>query len=176
MKPLKSSNKMKTTIKFILFLAALALTACEKSEDDFSAKDSYLYVWNVRTWEVGKESKLSDIKVTYFFKGDTARVQQINFWVIKENSTLYAEDALKQMDKAFQVNTLQKDPNQKEFKNQCSFRFDESVTADFDGDPIVAGGKYRLVVKAIATDDMVVDSPTVESGVFEIYDPSQPQE
>ena len=79
-------------------------------------------------------------------------------------------------DKAFQISHLQKDPDQKEFKNQYSFRFDGSITTDFDGDPIVAGGKYRLVVKAIATDDLVVDSPTIESGVFEIYDPNKPQE
>ncbi|WP_368107344.1 hypothetical protein [Bacteroides nordii] len=38
------------------------------------------------------------------------------------------------------------------------------------------GGKYRLVVKAIATDNKVVDSPTTESGVFEIYDPNSPEE
>ena len=49
-------------------------------------------------------------------------------------------------DKAFQISRLQKDPDQKEFKNQCSFRFDESITTDFDGDPIVAGGKYRFLV------------------------------
>lgn len=167
---------MKTTIKLILFLFTLSFIACDKDEDDFSPKDSYLYVWNVRTWEVGKESKLSDIKVTYFFKGDTARVQNINFWIIKEQNTLYAEDAMKHPDRAFQITQLQKDPNQKEFKNQCSFRFDESITTDYDGDPIVTGGKYRLVVKAIATDDKVVNSPTIESGVFEIYDPNKPEE
>ena len=82
---------MKSITKIILiFLSVIAFVACEKDDEDFSPKDSYLYVWNVRTWEVDTESKLSDIKVTYFFKGDTARVKQINFWVIKENSTLYA--------------------------------------------------------------------------------------
>lgn len=160
----------------MLLLTVFSLAACEKEEESFSQKDSYLYVWNVRTWEVGKESKLTDIKVTYFFKGDTARVQRINFWIIKEKSTLYAEEAMQHPEKAFQVTRLQKDPNQKEFKNQCSFRFDGQVTTDFDGDPIVAGAEYRLVVKAIATDDRVVDSPTVESGVFAIYDPNKPKE
>ena len=72
---------MKATVKLILFLITFSFVACDKDEDDFSKKDSYLYVWNVRTWEVGKESKLSDIKVTYFFKGDTTRVQNINFWI-----------------------------------------------------------------------------------------------
>lgn len=167
---------MKTAVKLIFFLITLSLISCEKEEEDFSKKDSYLYVWNVRTWEVGKESKLSDIKVTYFFKGDTARVQNINFWIIKEKSTLYAEDAMQHEDKAFKITRLQKDPDQKSFKNQCSFRFDESITTDFDGDPIQAGKSYRLVVKAIATDDRVVDSPTIESGVFEIYDPNKPND
>ena len=100
----------------------LSFIACDKNEDDFSKKDSYLYVWNIRTWNVGTESKLSDIKVTYFFKGDTTRIQNINFWIIKEKSTLYAEEAMKHTDRAFQVTYPQKDPNQKEFKNQCSFK------------------------------------------------------
>ena len=110
---------MKSTFKLLLLLMTLSFIACDKNEDDFSKKDSYLYVWNIRTWNVGTESKLSDIKVTYFFKGDTARVQNINFWVIKEKSTLYAEEAMKHTDRAFQIEHLQKDPNQKEFKNQC---------------------------------------------------------
>ena len=152
---------MKSTFKLLLLLMTLSFIACDKNEDDFSKKDSYLYVWNIRTWNVGTESKLSDIKVTYFFKGDTTRIQNINFWVIKEKSTLYAEEAMKHTDRAFQVTYPQKDPNQKEFKNQCSFRFSEG---------------FRLVVKAIATDNKVVDSPTTESGVFEIYDPNSPEE
>lgn len=176
MKPLKNNKKMKTAAKLIFFLITLSFIACDKEEEDFSVKDSYLYVWNVRTWEVGKESKLSDVKVTYFFKGDTARVQSINFWIIKEQSTLYAEDAMQHEDRAFQITRLQKDPDQKEFKNQCSFRFDGSITTDYDGDPILPGESYRLVVKAIATDDAVVDSPTIESGVFEIFDPNKPEE
>ena len=49
---------MKATVKLILFLITFSFVACDKDEDDFSKKDSYLYVWNVRTWEVGKESKL----------------------------------------------------------------------------------------------------------------------
>lgn len=167
---------MKSTFKLLLLLMTLSFIACDKNEDDFSKKDSYLYVWNIRTWNVGTESKLSDIKVTYFFKGDTTRIQNINFWIIKEKSTLYAEEAMKHTDRAFQVTYPQKDPNQKEFKNQCSFRFDEAFNVDYDGDPIVPGGKYRLVVKAIATDNKVVDSPTTESGVFEIYDPNSPEE
>lgn len=110
---------MKSIIKIILiFLSVIAFVACEKDDEDFSPKDSYLYVWNVRTWEVDTESKLSDIKVTYFFKGDTARVKQINFWVIKENSTLYAEEAMQHQDRAFQLTEIQNDPDQKEYKNQ----------------------------------------------------------
>lgn len=84
---------MKSTFKLLLLLMTLSFIACDKNEDDFSKKDSYLYVWNIRTWNVGTESKLSDIKVTYFFKGDTTRIQNINFWIIKEKSTLYAEEA-----------------------------------------------------------------------------------
>ena len=67
---------MKSITKIILiFLSVIAFVACEKDDEDFSPKDSYLYVWNVRTWEVDTESKLSDIKVTYFFKGDTYNPQ-----------------------------------------------------------------------------------------------------
>jgi len=167
---------MKTLVKISMFLMVLSFIACDKSEEEFFEKDSYLYVWNVRTWEVGQNSKLSDWKVTYFFKGDTARVQQINFWIIKEKSTLYAQDAMQHQEKAFQVKSLQKDPDQKEFKNQCSFRFDDETMTDYDGDPIVPGGTYRLVVKAVGTDDMIVNSPTIESGVFEIYDPNKKEE
>ena len=151
---------MKSTIKITLkFTIILSFTACDKNDEDFSQKDSYLYIWNVRTWVIGTESKLSDIKVTYFFKGDTARVKQINFWVIKENSTLYAKDAMEHQD-----------------KNQCSFRFPDEITTDYDGDPFIPGGEYRLVVKALGTDDKIVDSPTIESGVFTIYDPNASEE
>lgn len=168
---------MKSIIKIILiFLSVIAFVACEKDDEDFSPKDSYLYVWNVRTWEVDTESKLSDIKVTYFFKGDTARVKQINFWVIKENGTLYAEEAMQHQDRAFQLTEIQNDPDQKEYKNQCSFRFPETITTDYDGDPFIPGEGYRLVVKALGKDDMIVDSPTIESGVFTIYDPNAPEE
>lgn len=168
---------MKSIIKIILiFLSVIAFVACEKDDEDFSPKDSYLYVWNVRTWEVDTESKLSDIKVTYFFKGDTARVKQINFWVIKENSTLYAEEAMQHQDRAFQLTEIQNDPDQKEYKNQCSFRFPETITTDYDGDPFIPSEGYRLVVKALGKDDMIVDSPTIESGVFTIYDPNAPEE
>lgn len=176
MKQLKNNELMKTILKLMMLLMVFSLIACDKDEDDFSPKDSYLYVWNIRTWEVGKDSKLSDMKVTYFFKGDTSRVKQINFWIIKEKSTLYTEEAMKHQDRAFRVASPQKDPDQKEFKNQCSFRFTEDMTTDFDGDPIVAGGKYRLVVKALGTDNMIVDSPATESGSFEIYDPDKQEE
>ena len=168
---------MKTTAKITLILTIiLSFTACDKNEEDFSEKDSYLYIWNVRTWVIGTESKLSDIKVTYFFKGDTARVKQINFWVIKENSTLYARDAMEHQDKAYQLTQIQNDPDQKEYKNQCSFRFPDEITTDYDGDPFIPGGEYRLVVKALGTDDKIVDSPTIESGVFTIYDPNASEE
>lgn len=40
---------MKATVKLILFLITFSFVACDKDEDDFSKKDSYLYVWNVRT-------------------------------------------------------------------------------------------------------------------------------
>ena len=152
-------------------MVPLSLISCEKEDEDFPLKDSYLYVWNVRTWSVGTESKLSDIKVTYFFMGDTARVKQINFWIIKENETLYAEEAMAHQDRAYQLASIQNDPDQKEYKNQCSFRFYDDIFVDYDGDQFVLCGEYRLVVKALGTDDMIVDSPTVESGVFTIYDP-----
>lgn len=168
--------KIKKNKCLLLLLVSCLMIACDQSEDDFSSKDSYLYVWNIRSWEVGQESKLSDFKITYFFKGDTARVKQVNFWIIKEKSTLYMERAMEQQDRAIQIKTLQKDPNQKEYKNQCSFRFADEITTDFDGDPILPGNKYRLVVKAIGTDDRVVDSPATESGIFEIYDPNKEEE
>ena len=142
---------MKSIIKIILiFLSVIAFVACEKDDEDFSPKDSYLYVWNVRTWEVDTESKLSDIKVTYFFKGDTARVKQINFWVIKENSTLYAEEAMQHQDRAFQLTEIQNDPDQKEYKNQCSFRFPETITTDYDGDPFIPVSYTHLTLPTIA--------------------------
>ena len=99
-----------------------------------------------------------------------------NFWVIKENSTLYAEEAMQHQDRAFQLTEIQNDPDQKEYKNQCSFRFPETITTDYDGDPFIPGEGYRLVVKALGKDDMIVDSPTIESGVFTIYDPNAPEE
>lgn len=167
---------MKTIKKIILmFVLPLLFVSCAKEDEDFLPKDSYLYVWNVRTWTVDTESKLSDIKVTYFFKGDTARVKQINFWIIKENSTLYAEEAMAHQDRAYQLTEIQEDPDQKEYKNQCSFRFPDDIVTDYDGDPFVPGGEYRLVVKALGKDDMIVDSPTIESGIFTIYDPNSPE-
>lgn len=101
---------MKSTFKLLLLLMTLSFIACDKNEDDFSKKDSYLYVWNIRTWNVGTESKLSDIKVTYFFKGDTTRIQNINFWIIKEKSTLYAEEAMKPTDRGFSGNVSSERP------------------------------------------------------------------
>lgn len=44
---------MKSTFKLLLLLMTLSFIACDKNEDDFSKKDSYLYVWNIRTWNVG---------------------------------------------------------------------------------------------------------------------------
>jgi hypothetical protein len=89
---------------------------------------------------------------------------------------LYAEEAMQHQDRAFQLTEIQNDPDQKEYKNQCSFRFPETITTDYDGDPFIPGEGYRLVVKALGKDDMIVDSPTIESGVFTIYDPNAPEE
>ena len=164
-------------IYLLLSLVLIGLfAACTKNADEFPEYDSYLYVWKVRTWNVGAQGNLSDIKVSYFFQGDTTRVEKINFWIVKKDATLYADEAMKHQDKAYAVTEIVNDPDQKVYKNQCSFRFPEGIYTDYDGDSLRFDQEYRLMVKAIGTDDKIVDSPMIEGGVFVIADPDVVEE